>query len=65
MSHSEPISPVPDLGRAASFAVFGGAGLTNHGLDTGIIGDAGSLVADLIAGIHDASAPYRETEEDR
>jgi hypothetical protein len=53
----------PELGRAASFAVFGGgAGITNAGTDTAISGDMGSTGAStMITGFHSSVFSYAET----
>jgi len=53
----------PDLGLAASFAVFGGgAGVTNQGLSTVINGDLGTTGAStMITGFHSATFKYSET----
>ena len=53
----------PGLGSAASFAVFGGgAGVTNQGIKTQIIGDMGSTgVSTMITGFHSPSFVYTET----
>ena len=53
----------PSLGSAASFAVFGGgAGVTNQGIATQIIGDVGTTgVSTMITGFHSAAFSYTET----
>jgi hypothetical protein len=53
----------PDLGLAASFAVFGGgAGITNAGTRTAIIGDMGTTGAStMITGFHSSVFSYAET----
>lgn len=53
----------PDLGRVATFAVFGGgAGATNQGISTVITGDLGTTGAStMITGFHSPSAVYTET----
>lgn len=54
---------LPNLGLAASFAVFGGgAGVTNQGRQTTIIGDMGSTGAStMITGFHSSVFSYAET----
>jgi len=56
-------SEAPNLGLAASFAVFGGgAGITNQGTMTAITGDMGSTGAStMITGFHSSSFSYAET----
>jgi hypothetical protein len=56
-------SEVPNLGSAASFAVFGGgAGITNQGTQTAITGDMGTTGAStMITGFHSAVFSYAET----
>jgi hypothetical protein len=53
----------PNLGLAASFAVFGGgAGITNQGTMTVITGDMGSTGAStMITGFHSSDFSYSET----
>jgi Ice-binding-like len=57
------ISSAPNLGSAASFAAFGGgAGITNSGTGTQIIGDMGTTGAStMITGFHSAVFSYAET----
>ncbi len=52
-----------NLGTAATFGAFGGgAGLTNHGVNTVVNGNLGTTAAcTLITGFHDASNTYSET----
>jgi len=56
-------SEAPNLGLAASFAVFGGgAGITNQGTMTAITGDLGTTGAStMITGFHSSSFSYAET----
>jgi hypothetical protein len=56
-------SGVPDLGLAASFAVFGGgAGITNQGTQTAIVGDMGTTGAStMVTGFHSPIFSYAET----
>jgi hypothetical protein len=56
-------SAAPSLGRAASFAVFGGgAGITNAGTGTQITGDMGTTGASImLTGFHSAVFSYAET----
>jgi hypothetical protein len=53
----------PNLGLAASFAVFGGgAGITNTGTATAIVGDMGTTGAStMITGFHSSTFSYAET----
>jgi len=53
----------PDLGHAASFAVFGGgAGITNQGIKTTIAGDMGTTGAStMVTGFHSSAFSYAET----
>jgi hypothetical protein len=53
----------PNLGLAASFAVFGGgAGITNQGTDSAIFGDMGTTGAStMITGFHSSVFSYAET----
>jgi hypothetical protein len=53
----------PNLGLAASFAVFGGgAGITNQGTGTAITGDMGTTGAStMITGFHSSVFSYAET----
>jgi hypothetical protein len=53
----------PSLGLASSFAVFGGgAGMTNAGTSTRIIGDMGTTGAStMITGFHSSAFSYAET----
>lgn len=53
----------PNLGLAATFAVFGGgAGMTNAGTGTVIIGDMGTTGAStMITGFHSSAFSYTET----
>jgi len=63
-SRSVVASPAaPSLGRAASFAVFGGgAGITNQGTGTAITGDIGTTGAStMITGFHSSVFSYAET----
>lgn len=55
--------PAPLLGAASTFALFGGgAGFTNAGLKTQILGDAGTTGAStMVSGFHSASFVYAET----
>lgn len=58
------LSPAaPILGLASSFAVFGGgAGITNAGTGTQIVGDMGTTGAStMITGFHSATFSYSET----
>lgn len=57
------VTLAPSLGQAESLAVFGGgAGFTNSGLLTQILGDAGTTGAStLITGVHSATFVYSET----
>jgi hypothetical protein len=57
------LASAPSLGSAASFAVFGGgAGITNAGTETRIIGDMGTTGAStMITGFHSSSFSYAET----
>jgi hypothetical protein len=52
-----------NLKSAANFAIFGGgAGMTNQGIYTSIIGDIGTTAAStLVTGFHDKNAKYTET----
>jgi hypothetical protein len=54
------VVPVVNLGAAAPFGNFGGAGgITNQGIDTVINGDIGTTAAStLITGFHDVTVPY-------
>jgi len=56
-------SEAPNLGLAASFAVFGGgAGITNQGTATAITGDLGTTGAStMITGFHSSTFSYAET----
>jgi Ice-binding-like len=56
-------SSAPNLGLAATFAVFGGgAGITNQGTATAITGDMGTTGAStMITGFHSAKFSYSET----
>jgi hypothetical protein len=56
-------SEAPNLGLAASFAVFGGgAGITNQGTATAITGDMGTTGAStMITGFHSSTFSYAET----
>ena len=56
-------SGAPILGTAASFALFGGgAGVTNAGTATRIVGDMGTTGAStMITGFHSSSFGYSET----
>jgi hypothetical protein len=56
-------SEAPNLGLAASFAVFGGgAGITNQGTMTAITGDMGTTGAStMITGFHSSTFSYAET----
>ncbi len=62
---AQPPAVAPVLGKAASFAVFGGnAGITNQGLNTVTHGSIGTVAAaTLITGFHDGvtAAVYSET----
>jgi hypothetical protein len=63
-SLSSAIMPAaPNLGVAASFAVFGGgAGITNQGTATAITGDMGTTGAStMITGFHSSVFSYAET----
>jgi hypothetical protein len=53
----------PNLGLAASYAVFGGgAGVTNQGMGTAITGDFGTTGAStMITGFHSSTFSYAET----
>jgi hypothetical protein len=55
--------PAPTLGKAASFAVFGGgAGVTNQGTLTQVTGDMGTTGAStMITGFHSGVFSYAET----
>ncbi len=54
---------IPDLGKVSTFALFGGgAGMTNQGLKTAIVGDAGTTGAStMVTGFHSNSFVYAET----
>jgi hypothetical protein len=56
-------SALPSLGAAESFAVFGaGAGVTNQGTGTVIMGDMGTTGSStMITGFHSATFKYTET----
>jgi len=56
-------SDAPSLGDAAPFAVFGGgAGVTNQGRQTKILGDMGTTGAStMLTGFHSATFSYAET----
>ena len=57
------LSSAPNLGLAATFAVFGGgAGITNQGTATAITGDMGTTGAStMITGFHSSVFSYVET----
>lgn len=61
-----PCSGTVNLATAASFGAFGGgAGITNHGVNTVVNGDMGTTAAcTLITGFHDAANNYGETPLD-
>lgn len=61
-----PTASAPLLGSAQSLALFGGgAGFTNAGLKTQIVGDAGTTGAStMVTGFHSASFVYSETPLD-
>jgi hypothetical protein len=62
-SRAVVMATAPNLGAAATFAVFGGgAGITNQGTGTAITGDMGTTGAStMITGFHSSVFSYAET----